>query len=565
MLGKFPNSAKRCCSLAVLLCAVLSLNSMRAVAKQPTSLSSELPNEEAENAVPTAPVVVDGTTLFSVRGLPALTAEDRAQRIADRIQALAEDNGVTTRTLRLVEVPAGTEILGGDHLIMLIADPDTHLEGVNRQVLCHAYAVRIQEAIEAFQFERQPKVQIRRTVYAVAAVLILMLGLWTGGIAVRRLGLAIDRRYKERIHDVAIQSLRIIRGKHIWQLLTGLLRLVWTIAALTATYACVHYVLMLFPWTRGFAKSLFALVMSPLYTIGTALLKAIPEVIFLAVLVVVTWYLLKLIRVFFSAVERETVTLAGFDPAWAKPTYRLVRGLVIAFALVAAYPYIPGSNSQAFKGVSLLIGLIFSLGSTSLIGNMISGYSLAYRRAFKPGDRVKIGEHLGDVQDSKLMVTHLRTIKNEVVAVPNSKIVNEEVVNYSALARTEGLILHSTVGIGYEVPWRQVEAMLLEAAERTPGLLREPKPYVRQIELGTFAVTYEINVYCNEPAAMNERYTTLHQNILDIFNEYDVQIMTPAYENDPERAKVVPKDHWYSPPASPAQLEERVIRKVAAG
>ena len=550
MFANFPTIAKPGGLLAVLLCAVLSFHS-RAAAEQAAAYSSELVNEENDSAIPTAPVVIDGTKLFSVRGLPALPADDRAQRIADRILALAEDKGFGIQTLKSVEVPAGTEILGGDHLILLITDPDSRLEAVNRQVLSHAYVARIQEAIEAFRNDRQPQVLIRRTLYAIAALVALVLFLWVCRIAVRRLALAIERRYKAKIHDIAIQSFQIVRAEHLWRFARGVLSLLWTIAVVTLTYACVHSILVLFPWTRGFAYSLLSLFISPLGSMGVALLNGIPEITFLAVLIVITWFLLRLIRLFFSALERETLTLAGFDPAWAKPTHRLVRGLVIAFALVAAYPYIPGSNSQAFKGVTLLIGLIFSLGSTSLIGNVISGYSLAYRRGFKQGDRIRVGEYVGEVQDSKLMVTHLRTFKNEIVAVPNSKIINEEVVNYSALARTKGLILHTTVGIGYEVPWRQVQALLLEAADRTPGLLREPKPYVWQIQLATFAVTYEINVYCDEPAAMGERYSALHQNILDIFNEYGVQIMTPAYEGDPDQAKIVAKDHWYRPPASP--------------
>ena len=562
MLANFLTGAKPGCLLATFLCAVLSLSSGRTAAEEPSSLPSAPANEESENAIPTAPVVIDGTKLFSVQGLPALPAENRAQRIADRIVALAEDKSFGVQTLKSVEVPAGTEVLGGDHLILLITDPDSHLEGVNRQVLSHAYVERIHEAIEAFRNERQPPVLIRRTLYALAAILVLIVGVWAGRISIRRVDLAIEKRYKGKIHDIAIQSFRVLSAEHIWRFARSVLSLVWVIALVMLTYTCVHYVLVLFPWTRGFARSLFALVTTPLRSMGAALVKAIPEVIFLAVLGVITWYLLKLTRLFFSALERETLTLAGFDPAWAKPTHRLVRGLVIAFALVAAYPYIPGSNSQAFKGVTLLIGLIFSLGSSSLIGNIISGYSLAYRRGFKQGDRIKVGEYVGEVQDSKLMVTHLRTIKNEIVAVPNSRIIDGEVVNYSALARTKGLVLHTTVAIGYEVPWRQVQALLLEAAERTPGLLREPKPYVWQIQLGTFAVTYEINVYCDEPAGMGERYAALHQNILDIFNEYGVQIMTPAYEGDPDRAKIVAKDDWYPAPASAAGIRSTERNRV---
>jgi small-conductance mechanosensitive channel len=183
---------------------------------------------------------------------------------------------------------------------------------------------------------------------------------------------------------------------------------------------------------------------------------------------------------------------------------------------------------------------------------MIAGYLMTYRRAFHVGDRVKIQDVVGDVTETRLQVTHLRTVKNEEVTIPNSSILNNEVVNYSALARKEGLILHTTVGIGYETPWRQVEAMLLMAAGRTAGLMKEREPFVRHRKLGDFAVEYELNVYCDNAQAMGVLYTELHRNILDVFNEYGVQIMTPAYEGDTEQPKVVPKEQWFAAPASGA-------------
>jgi small-conductance mechanosensitive channel len=282
---------------------------------------------------------------------------------------------------------------------------------------------------------------------------------------------------------------------------------------------------------------------------GWGLVQLFPNLIFLAILFVVTRYVLMLIRLFFGAVESRMVQLGDFDPVWSKPTYRLVRIAVIILAVVVAYPYIPGSDSEAFKGVSLFVGVLISLGSTSLIGNIIAGYTMTYRRTFKIGDRVRIGDHIGYVQQSRLMATYLRTPKNEMVVVPNSKIINEEVVNYSTLARGRGLILHTTVNVGYDAPWRQVEAMLLEAAARTNGILRKPKPFVRQKVLGDFAVSYELNGYCDQPRAIGRLYSRLHQNILDLFNEYGIQIMTPAYESDPNNPKVVPPDRWYAAPA----------------
>jgi small-conductance mechanosensitive channel len=308
-------------------------------------------------------------------------------------------------------------------------------------------------------------------------------------------------------------------------------------------------VLGLFPWTRGMAHRLVGYVLEPLWTMGRGIVHAIPDLIFLAILFFVTRYLLKLIHLFFGAVGRGEVTLSGFAREWAEPTYKLIRVGVMVFALVVAYPYIPGSGTDAFKGISIFIGILFSLGASSTIANMIAGYMMTYRRAFRVGDRVKIGDTIGDVTEMRLQVTHVKTLKNEEVIVPNSVILNNEVVNYNTRAHREGLILHTTVSIGYATPWRQVETLLLMAAERTPGLLKDPAPFVLQQALSNFTVTYELNVYCDNAQAMQALYTDLHRHILDLFNEYGVQIMTPAYRSDPEVPKVVPKERWFTAPA----------------
>ena len=218
--------------------------------------------------------------------------------------------------------------------------------------------------------------------------------------------------------------------------------------------------------------------------------------------------------------------------------------------MIVAYPYIPGSQSEAFNGVSLFIGIVFSLGSSTAISNIIAGYMMTYRRAFKVGDRVKIGDSVGEVIQMRLQVTHLRTYKNEEIVIPNSQILGGEVMNYSSLAQERGLLLHTEVGIGYETSWRRVEGMLLEAAGRTAGLVAEPKPFVQVKRLGDFAITYELNAPCVNVHAMNALYTALHHNILDVFNEHGVQIMTPAYEGDPAEPKVVAPAEWAKPVAS---------------
>ena len=297
------------------------------------------------------------------------------------------------------------------------------------------------------------------------------------------------------------------------------------------------------------------LVIDPLTTLGLSFVGALPNLAFLAVLFFVVRYLLKLGRMFFAAIEHGSLHFEGFDAEWAMPTYKMLRIFVVAFAVVVAYPYIPGSDSAAFKGVSVLLGVIFSLGSSSVIGNIIAGYTMTYRRAFRKGDRIKVGEVCGDVVDSTVLVTTLRTPKNELVVVPNSEILGKSVVNYSTLARKQGLLLHTTVGIGYETPWRQVEAMLVMAADRTEGLLRDPRPFVLQTGLGDFCVNYELNAATADASSMAQQYSALHANILDVFNEYGVQIMTPNYVADTADAKLVRPSDWHAAPARPAAEE----------
>jgi small-conductance mechanosensitive channel len=496
-----------------------------------------------------APVVVDGETLFSVRGVTAWPADRRAGEIANRIRAFAANRNLSATAVQLEEHPGATWILAHGQRLMALLDEDAAIEETSRQPLAELYRTRITEAVESWRRNREAGALWGFALHALAATLALLAGGYFGRKAFLRIHILVERRYHAHMETLQNRAFQIVKADQIWRAVTGVWNLVGGFTAAVILYLYLNYVLALFPWTRGIAKSLFRVAIDPVRTLGLGLIDFIPNLVFLIVLAVVTRYVLKLMRLFFEGAAAGTVKLKNFDPEWALPTFRLLRLLVILFAVVVAYPYIPGSRSEAFKGVSLFMGIIFSLGSSSLIGNFVAGYSMTYRRAFRIGDRVKIGDHIGEVVVMRLLVTHLRTLKNEEVVVPNSVILGAEVVNYSSMARDRGLILHTTVGIGYETPWRQVEAMLLEAASRTPGLLRTPPPFVLHKSLDDFCVTYEINVYCDTPVGMEARYTDLHRNVLDLFNEYGVQIMTPSYESDPAEPKVVPKNQWYAAPA----------------
>jgi small-conductance mechanosensitive channel len=393
---------------------------------------------------------------------------------------------------------------------------------------------------------------------AAAATLGFVLFIALGRPVLRRVRALVDARYRTRVHDVQFHTIDIMRGEQLWNALQNAVRGIATIITLAAGYAYVDYVLLLFPWTRAFGNSLASMLLQPLATLGTGFVQFIPSLLFLIALAFVVRFFMRLNRIFFRRITQGAITFQGFDPEWAQPTERIARFAIIAFALVVAYPYIPGSSSDAFKGIGLVIGLMFSLGSPSVIGNLVAGLSLAFRRAFRVGDRVRIGEHIGEVAQVRLLTTYLRSPKNEQIVIPNSIILNSEVVNFSTLAGDAGLILHTNVGIGYETPWRQVEAILIEAARRTPGLRTDPEPFVLQRKLGDFAVDYELNAYTDDPARMLRLYSALHRNILDGFNEYGIQIMTPAYEGDPEQPKIVPRDQWFTLPAAPPS-SDRVV------
>jgi small-conductance mechanosensitive channel len=498
-----------------------------------------------------AAVTVDGQVLFQVRGLPAYPAEERANTIRKRIEAVAADRSVAIDSLRVVEMEDRTRIMAGDSLVAGFVDADAAGQGVSRQLIAERAVVAISSAIASYRNDRSPRVLLINTLYALSATVVLALVLFVVKGAFRRLDGIAERRFKARIEAFEAQSHQIVQARQLRKALNRILNALYILALLLLGYIYLHNVFGLYPWTRPLAARLFAIILDPLQAMGLGLIESLPGLGFVAVVAIVARYVLRVMRLYFESIDRGTVRLARFDRDWALPTYKIARLLVIAFAVVVAYPYIPGSSSEAFKGVSIFLGVVFSLGSSSVIANLMAGYAMIYRRAFKVGDRISIDNVTGDVTERRLMVTHLRTIKNEEIIVPNSTIINSNIINYSTLAHSRGLILHTTVGIGYETPWRKVEAMLSLAAARTPGVLKKPAPFILQKSLGDFAVTYELNAYCDNPHSMARFYTAMHQNILDVFNEYGVQIMTPAYEGDPPEAKVVPKEQWFSAPAKP--------------
>lgn len=334
---------------------------------------------------------------------------------------------------------------------------------------------------------------------------------------------------KTRFRVIRFHKLEILTPNQLANVLLVAVKYLRLTAIIFVTLACITLVFSLFPQTEGWAQTILGIMGGVLVALWESFLALLPNLISLIVVVVITRLALKLLSFFHDGLQQGKIKFSGIHPELIEPTYQLARFLVIGLALVAAFPYIPGSSSPVFRGLSIFVGFLISLGSTSLITNIVSGIVLTYSRGLKIGDRVQIGDTLGDVIDRTILVTRIRTIKNVVITIPNVKVMQNEIINYSAEAREEGLILHTSVTIGYDAPWRKVQELLINAAMETGNIMENPTPYVLKTNLDDHYITYELNAYTSKPSEMAEIYSELHQNILDKFNEASVEIMSPTY------------------------------------
>jgi len=333
---------------------------------------------------------------------------------------------------------------------------------------------------------------------------------------------------QQRIRDLAIVVLRGAR----------------TLLVLLLLYFYIPLLLSFFPITRGWGGMLLEWVLTSTKEIGASIIAYLPNLIYLGLILLLVRYIMHFLSFLMGGVEKGDIVLPGFDPEWANPTYKLVRVVAALLTMVVCYPLLPGAGSEVFKGFSIFVGAMVTFGSTAVIGNVISGIVLTYTRSFRIGDRVMIGEATGDVLEKTLFVTRIRTIKNELITIPNGVVLGGRILNYSAGAEEKGLILHTSIGIGYDVDWRRVHELLLDAAKKTELVLEDPQPFVWQKSLDDYAVVYELNAYTNSPKQVGAIYSELRRHILDAFNEAGIEIMTPSVSalrdaNQP----AIPPDH----------------------
>jgi small-conductance mechanosensitive channel len=332
-----------------------------------------------------------------------------------------------------------------------------------------------------------------------------------------------------RLRVVRLFSLELAFPKGLIQAMMAIMKGLRSVAVFVVLLISLIFVFNILPWTRWIPHAIIEQALEFSAVVWENIVELVPNILALIMIAIATRYTLKVLRFFSEGIKKGKVKISGLHPELVDPTYQLLRFFVVAFAIVAAYPYIPGSDSPVFRGLSIFIGFLLSLGSTSLVSNIISGIVLTYTRGLRIGDRVQIGDAIGDVVDRNLLVTRIRTIKNVVITIPNGMVLNNHIINYSANVPEQGLILNTSVTIGYDVPWRQVHQLLIDAALCTPSILKEPKPFVLQTSLDDYYVSYELNAYTKDPTWMAKIYSTLHQNIQDQFMDANVEIMSPAY------------------------------------
>lgn len=486
-------------------------------------------------ALADTPVVLGDDTLFPIQArVGSFDPSFRAEVIADRIRTFARDLSVPLEAIEVVDnAKAGsTDILAGETTLVTLVDADAAAAGVARDELAAAHANRIREAVERYRVAYG----WRSILIGVVSTVVLSIAFLTGWLAISRsiprIRLLLRQWRGTRIRGLTLFNTEILSAGRVVDLLTEIVRIIRLLLYAVLLAAYVSVVLSLFPWTRGFARSLLGYVTTALNTVVVGVIDYLPNLVFLAVIGVITHYLLKILRFIFTEIERGNIVFDWFYPEWAKPTHKLIQFLVLAFAATIAFPYFPGSHTPAFQGISIFLGVLISLGSSSAIANIFAGIILTYTRGFLVGDRIQIGEATGDVVDKTLLVTRIRTVKNVVVTIPNSAVLTSHIVNFSSSTTGDDaapLILHSTVTLGYDIPWRQVYEVLIDAARKTPGILAEPGPFVLQSALDDFYVRYELNAYTSDPGVMAQTYSSLHENIQDACNESGLEILSPHY------------------------------------
>lgn len=476
------------------------------------------------------PVIVDDDTLFyfyAKRG--GHTPQQRAENVANDITALGKRFNLKPDSLYIESSDIVTDVMYDNKVIVSFTDQDGLWEGCTRDQLAAEKRLVILEKLKVMKEEHGFLQLCKRVAYFVLVLVGQFLLFWGTNWLFRRVKVRIVKLRNTRLKPFSIQDYELLDTHKQVKLLIFLASLVRYAFMLLQLLLSVPLLFSIFPQTKNLAFQLFSYIGNPVKSILVGIVSYIPNLFTIFVICLAIRYLVRLFRYLAGEVQSERLKLRGFYPDWAIPTYHIIRFLLYAFMIAMIYPYLPGSNSGVFQGISVFVGLIVSLGSSTVIGNIIAGLVITYMRPFKIGDRIKLNDTTGNVIEKTPLVTRIRTPKNEVVTIPNSFVMSSHTVNFSQSAREYGLIIHSEVSIGYDVPWRKVNKLLIEAALNTPGVVDDPRPFILSTSLNDWYPVYQVNAYIKDADKLAQIYSDLHQSIQDRFNEEGIEIMSPHY------------------------------------
>lgn len=500
--------------------------------------------DSLRKVTPGVPVVVEGDTLFYLyakRG--GHTPQQRAETDAAAISELGRRFNLRPDSLYVESSDIVTDLMYGNKVIASFIDQDGLWENCTREELTARNRKVIIDKLKEMKDEHSLWRLGKRILYFVLVLVgqyfLFRLTNWL----FKRLKVRIQRLKDTKLRPFSIQDYELLDTQKQVNLLVFLANLLRYVIMFLQLLLTVPLLFSIFPQTKSLAYQLFSYIWIPVKSIFTSVVEYIPNLFTIFVIWYAVKYLVHFVHYLANEVKSERLKINGFYSDWAEPTFHIIRFLLYAFMIAMIYPYLPGSKSGVFQGISVFVGLIVSLGSSTVIGNIIAGLVITYMRPFKLGDRIQLNETTGNVVEKTPLVTRIRTPKNEVVTIPNSFIMSSHTVNYSASAREYGLIIHSEVSIGYDVPWRQVHRLLIEAALDTPGVTDDPRPFVLETSLNDWYPVYQVNAYIKEADRLAQIYSDLHQNIQDRFNEAGIEIMSPHYMATRDGSQsTIPKD-----------------------
>jgi len=488
-----------------------------------------VPVAAGQQAASEAPVELNGKTLFVVHaGVGSFTTSERAKLVEERLERFLAVSPRKVET-SIQRTDTGLLILVNGQAVISVTDEDVKAEHATEDVV----AARWSDAIDA-HLKYEEELKLHNTFWM--RMLTLVVVVLATGLIIYLLGRAHGTAHKwlearrERIPSLRLRGLELFSAEKLFRLQRRLVKGAYAAGLLVTVLAASLLVFAQFPQTQQYAQQVGVWILNPLLEILHGIVSYLPNLFFILVVVVVVRLVVRAVDFVTLQAERGVINLEPWlHRDVARPTGQICKAILIVLGLFFIAPLVPGTGSTAAKGLSVIIGLMVSFGSSSTVGNLIAGVVLTYMRPYQLGDRVRLGDTEGDVEERRFLYTKVVTIKNEEVIVPSLQALGNPIVNYSARARRTGLILHTTVTIGYDAPWRKVYELLNRAAERTEGILKEPQPFVMQTNLSDFFVVYELNAYTSRANDKAMIYSELHQNIQDSFNEGGIEILSPHY------------------------------------